>query len=119
MGSLQQPHKFTSFSLSLALIFKFQNSDSHCISHVQTVNINPSIIRNWEPYTTKRIKFLSPDNRSMGRCYQAHYTRTPEYIILEMTVDYAISVDAEFKGVFEGFNILPEWKERQIKEGLR
>jgi len=46
------------------------------------------------------------------------YERTPESITLLLGVS-AISVDEEINGNLDVFDLLPNWKLRQVEEGLR
>ncbi len=71
------------------------------------------------PNTKKKFYFAIDPHGQLG-CLNLNYERTPESIelVLEPFIK-AISFDAEVDGAFAKYDILPQWKEKQIKEGLR
>lgn len=111
---------FSKFHLSAEIQFIMKNSEEPCISTIQYNDIKPEIISNWEPGEIKRISFTSLTAGQLayysGR--NITYERTPESITLLLGVS-AISVDEEINGNFDVFDLLPNWKLRQVEEGLR
>jgi len=112
-------YKFTKFVLSARIYYKFKNSEEVCPTYVQFDGIEPKLIENWEPHTKRKFHIASPGSGYAGSCNIASYERTPDEIRFVLEARLAISVDAETKGAFAGYDLLPQWKERQIKEGLR
>ncbi len=111
---------FSRFNLSAEIQFIMKNSEEPCISTIQYNDIEPEIINNWEPDEIKRVSFTSLTAGQLayysGR--NITYERTPESITLLLGVS-AISVDEEINGNLDVFDLLPNWKLRQVEEGLR
>jgi len=113
--------KFSSFLGLIQILYKMKNSDEYCTTTVQLYSYENKdlIIKDWEPNTIKSIYFITPCKTCGGACFSASYNRTPEEIILVLSIIKAISVDIEVEGAYAKYDLLPLWKDRQIKEGFR
>ena len=112
-------YKFKNFELSARISYKMENEGISCERSAQYDEISPRIIANWLPHTTKKFSLTINHHGQLG-CLNINYDRTPENIVLVLAPFMkAISVDAEVEGAFARYDLLPQWKERQIKEGLR
>ena len=113
-------YKFSTCLLRNQIFYKMKDEKEICTTTIQDNDTYPSYrIENWEPHTKKQIHFISPCKSCLGACWLANYERTPESIELVLQILKAISVDVEVEGAFAKYDILPLWKERQVKEGLR
>lgn len=112
-------YKFSKFILSAVIHYTMKNSDYVCTSTVQYDAYNPRSVENWEPNNIYKFYFVTPSWGSGGGCMDAQYNRTPEKIVLVLKPFTAISVDLETEDTFAMYDLLPLWKERQVKEGLR
>ncbi len=112
-------YKFSKFELFVQILYVMKNSNSVCESTVQYDALEPRYVENWEPHTKIRFHFITPSWGSAGGCFDAQYNRTPEKITLVLKPFPAISVDLEVEEPFAMYDLLPLWKERQVKEGLR
>ena len=112
-------YKFKNFVLSARITYKMQNEEVSCERSAQHDEITPNVIESWQPHTPKTFSFTIDHHGQLG-CLKVNYDRTPESIelVLEPFIK-AISVDKEVEGPFAIYDLLPQWKERQAKEGLR
>lgn len=112
-------YKFTKFVLYIQILYTMKNGDNICESTAQYNEIKPRLVENWKPHSKMKFYFRTPSSGSRGGCYDAEYNRTPEKIVLTLKPFPAISVDLEVNEPFGMYDLLPLWKERQVKEGLR
>ena len=112
-------YKFSKFDLLVQINYKMKNSDEICVSTVQFDALKPQFVENWEPHTKTKFYLISPCWGCGGGCFAAQYERTPESITLILKPFHAISVNLEVEDPFAIYDLLPQWKERQVKEGFR
>lgn len=110
---------FSRFDLYAEILFTMKDSDEICTSTVQFDKCKPDFVENWKQYTNIKFYFVTPCWSCGGGCFSAKYERTPEKIVLVLKPHPAISVDLEVTEAFATYDLLPLWKERQVKEGLR